>query len=147
VEPGEPQQPDLVEPHSKDSAEPQEEELAKPQPEEDVVHSQGDSNEPSDYTPLSDPGDSDSERESIRAATEFHSYDEESPIVPAQFCGLLFQLGITRGPEYSVKGVPRLGRMEFTCTVEVFDGQEVVGKHACPAPHVTCAEVEADTAW
>jgi hypothetical protein len=34
--------------------------------------------------------------------------------------------------------------MEFTCTVEVFDGKEVVGKHACPTPHATCAEAVAD---
>jgi hypothetical protein len=61
--------------------EPQEE-LAKPQPVEDVVHSQGDSNDPSDYTPLSDPDDSDSEPELVRVATKFHSYDEESPTVP-----------------------------------------------------------------
>jgi hypothetical protein len=46
-----------------------------------------------------------------------------------------------------VKSVPRLGRMEFTCTVEVFDGQEVVDKHACLTPRVTCAEAVANTAW
>jgi hypothetical protein len=51
-----------------------------------------------------------------------------------QLHGLLFQLGITRAPEYMVKGLPRPGRMEFTYTVEVFDGQDVVGKHACPTP-------------
>jgi hypothetical protein len=56
--------------------------------------------------------------------------------VPAQHCGLLFQLGTTKALEYKVKSVPRLGRMEITCTVEVFDGPEVVGKHACP--HPTC---------
>jgi hypothetical protein len=37
--------------------------------------------------------------------------------------------------------------MEFTYTMEVFDGQEVVGKHACPAPHATCADVVADATW
>jgi hypothetical protein len=36
--------------------------------------------------------------------------------------------------------------MEFTYTVEVFDGQEVVGKHACPTPHATCAEAVANVA-
>jgi hypothetical protein len=46
-----------------------------------------------------------------------------------------------------VKGVPRPGRTEFTYTVEVFDGQEVVGKHACPTPHATCVEAVADAAW
>jgi hypothetical protein len=45
-----------------------------------------------------------------------------------------------------VKGVPRPGLMEFTCTVEVFDGQEVVSKHACPTPSVTCAEAVASVA-
>jgi hypothetical protein len=64
-----------------------------------------------------------------------------------QVHGLLFQLGITRALEYRVKGVPRPGHMEFTCTMEVFDGQEVVGKHACPTPHVTCGEAVADSAW
>jgi hypothetical protein len=39
------------------------------------------------------------------------------------------------------------GRMDFTCTVEVFDGQEVASKHACPTPCVTCAEAVTDTAW
>jgi hypothetical protein len=48
-------------------------------------------------------------------------------MITAQLRGMLFQLGITRAPEYRVKGVPRPGRMEFTYTVEVFDGQEVVG--------------------
>jgi hypothetical protein len=56
-------------------------------------------------------------------------------------------LGITKAPEYKVKSVPRPGHMEFTCIVEVFDGQEVVGKHACPALHATCADAVADTAW
>ncbi len=37
--------------------------------------------------------------------------------------------------------------MEFTYTVEVFDGQEVVGKHACPSPRVTCAKVVPNAAW
>jgi hypothetical protein len=37
--------------------------------------------------------------------------------------------------------------MEFTCRVEVFDGQEVGGKHACPAPRVTCLEAVADATW
>jgi hypothetical protein len=59
----------------------------------------------------------------------------------------LFQLGITRALEYRVKGASRPGCMEFTCTMEVSDGQEVVGKHACPTPPVTSAEVVADAAW
>jgi hypothetical protein len=41
-------------------------------------------------------------------------------------------MGITIASEYRVKGVPRLGRMKYTYTVEVFNGSEVVGKHACP---------------
>jgi hypothetical protein len=56
-------------------------------------------------------------------------------------------LGITKATEYKVKSVPRLGRREFTYTVEVFNGQEVVGKHSCPAPHVTCAEAVANPTW
>jgi hypothetical protein len=60
--------------------------------------------------------------------------------MPSQLHRLLFQLGITKALDYKVKSVPRPGHMEFTCTVEVFDGQEVVGKHACHAPHATCAD-------
>jgi hypothetical protein len=37
--------------------------------------------------------------------------------------------------------------MEFTCTVEIFDGHEVVSKHAYPTPRATCAEVVTDAAW
>jgi hypothetical protein len=39
-------------------------------------------------------------------------------------------LGISKAPEYKVKSVPRLGHMEFTYTMEVFDEPEVVEKHA-----------------
>jgi hypothetical protein len=63
---------------------------------EDAIHRQCDSNEPSEYTPLSDPIDSDSKEEPIRVASEFRSYVEESPTIPALLHGLLFQLGITK---------------------------------------------------
>jgi hypothetical protein len=96
---------------------------------------------------LNDPDNSDTELEYVRAAREFRSYIEESPTIPSQLHSLLFQLGITRAPKYRVKGIPRPGCMEFTCTVEVFNGQEVVGKHASPTPHAMCAEVVADAAW
>jgi hypothetical protein len=59
----------------------------------------------------------------------------------------LFQLGITRALEYSVRGVPRPGRKEVTGTIEVFDDHEVVGRHACPTPCANCAEAVADAAW
>jgi hypothetical protein len=36
--------------------------------------------------------------------------------------------------------------MVFTYTVDIFDGQEVVGKHTCPAPRATCAEAVTDAA-
>jgi hypothetical protein len=41
------------------------EELSEPQHKEDIIHIQGDSNDPSDYTPLSGPDDSDSKPEPI----------------------------------------------------------------------------------
>jgi hypothetical protein len=56
-------------------------------------------------------------------------------------------LGITKALKYKAKSVLRPGHMEFTCTMEVFDGQEVVGKHACPAHRVTYAEAVTDAAW
>jgi hypothetical protein len=57
---------------------------------EDAIHNQGNSNDPSDYTPPSDPDDLDSEPEPIRAALEFCSYGKESLTVPTQLCCLLF---------------------------------------------------------
>jgi hypothetical protein len=96
---------------------------------------------------LSDLDDSDSKPELVQTASEFHPYDEESSTVPTLLHSLLFQLGITKAPEYNIKGVPRPRHMEFTCTVEIFDGQEMVGKHTCLAPRVTCAETVVDTAW
>jgi hypothetical protein len=51
-----------VEPQQEESTEPQQEELAEPQHEEDVLHSQGNSNDPSNNITLSDPDDSDLEQ-------------------------------------------------------------------------------------
>jgi hypothetical protein len=83
-EPVEPLQLESVEPPQAESAKPrQKEESTELQHEEDVIHSQGNSYDPSDYTPLSDPDDSDSEAEPIRASSEFCSNGEESPTVPA----------------------------------------------------------------
>jgi hypothetical protein len=56
-------------------------------------------------------------------------------------------LGIIKALEYKVKSVPGPGCMEFSCTLEVYNGKEVVGKHACPAPRVTYAEAIADAVW
>jgi hypothetical protein len=120
--------------------------LAEPQPEEDVVHSQGDSNDTLDYTPLSDPDNSDSEPAPVQATTEFRLYGEESPILLMQLHDLFLQSSITRAPKYRVKGVPRPGCMAITCIVKVFDGQELVSKHASPAPRATCAKVVAEAA-
>jgi hypothetical protein len=79
----EPQQLEPVEPQQVESAEPwQKNELAKPQHEEDIIHNQGDNNDPSDYTLLSDPDDSDLEPEPVQVALVFRSYGEKSPTVP-----------------------------------------------------------------
>jgi hypothetical protein len=87
----EPQQLEHVEPQQEESAEPQQkEEPTKPQHEEDIIHSQDDSNDPSDYTPLSDRNDSNSEPEPVRVDSEFRSCGEESLTMPAQLHGLLF---------------------------------------------------------
>jgi hypothetical protein len=55
-------------------------ELAKPQNEVDAIHNQGNNNDPSDHTPMSDPDDS--ELEPVQAASEFCSYREESLTIP-----------------------------------------------------------------
>jgi hypothetical protein len=39
------------------------------------------------------------------------------------------------------------GRMDFTYTMEVFNRQEVISKHACPTPCVTCVEAVTGAAW
>jgi hypothetical protein len=75
-----------VEPPQEESAKPQQKESAEPQHKEDVIHSQGNINNPSVYTLLSDPDDLESEP--IRAASEFRSYDEEPLTVPAHLHSL-----------------------------------------------------------
>jgi hypothetical protein len=37
--------------------------------------------------------------------------------------------------------------MAFSCTLEFFDEQEVVGQHTFPAPRVTSAGVVEDAGW
>jgi hypothetical protein len=74
----EPQQLESVEPQQEKSTKPQQmEEPTEQQDVEDVIQSQGDSNDPSDSTPSSDPDDLDLELEPVRVASEFCSYDEE----------------------------------------------------------------------
>jgi hypothetical protein len=87
----------------------------------EVIHNQGDDNDPSDYSPQSDPDESNSELEPVRVALEFRSNSEESSTVPAKLHGLLFQLSITKAQEYKVKCIPRPGCVEFTYTMEFFD--------------------------
>jgi hypothetical protein len=75
----EPQQEEPVEPQQKEPIEPQSGESPKPQEEEpteiedDAIHSHAESNDLSDYTPLSDLDDLDSELKPVRVATKFRS--------------------------------------------------------------------------
>jgi hypothetical protein len=54
----------------------------------------------------------------LRDFSKFRSDGEESPTVLTQLHGLLFQLGMMKAPEYKIKSTPRLGCMEFSCTVD-----------------------------
>jgi hypothetical protein len=56
-------------------------------------------------------------------------------------------LGITTAPEFRIKRVPHLGRVEYRAIVEVFRRSNVVSRHMGLAFRASCGIVVADFAW
>jgi hypothetical protein len=92
------------------------------QEDHDVDHEDEDDEE---YSPLSD-----NEGEKLyRDADEKESFGAEVPIPIGRLRALLGHLGITSTPRYRIKGVPRLGWVEFKAVAEIFFEPRVLCRH------------------
>jgi hypothetical protein len=80
-----------------------------------------------DKTNEAHPPLSDTEPEKMyRDADEVESFGAESPILASRLRALLEHLGITTAPRYSIKEVPRPGRVEFKAIAEIFFGSRIL---------------------
>jgi hypothetical protein len=69
---------------------------------------------------------SDNEGEELyRDADERESFSAEAPIPIGRLRALLGHLGITSAPRYQIKGVPRLGWVEFKAVAEIFSPESI----------------------
>jgi hypothetical protein len=94
-------------------------------------------------TPLSD-----TEGEKLyRDIEEMESYGVEAPVPTDSLYALLGHLGITSTPRYRIKGVPRLGRVEFKVVAKIFFGSMVLCRHQGPAFRSSISDAVADAAW
>jgi hypothetical protein len=71
------------------------------------------------------PSDTESER-MYRDADEVESFGAESPILASRLRALLEHLGITTAPQYRIKEVPCLGRVEVKAIAEIFFGSRIL---------------------
>jgi hypothetical protein len=91
---------------------------------------------------------SDNEGEKLyRDADKRESFVAEAPIPTSRLRALLGHLGITSAPRYRIKGVLRLGRVEFKAVAEIFSRPRVLGKHQGPAFRASISDAVADGAW
>jgi hypothetical protein len=80
-----------------------------------------------DKTDEEQPPPSDTEPEKMyRDAEEVESFRAESPILAGRLRALLEHLGITTAPQYRIKEVPHLGRVEFKAIAEIFFGSRIL---------------------
>jgi hypothetical protein len=101
-----------------------------------------------DKTNEEHPPPSDTEAEKMyRDADEVESFGAESPILAGRLRALLEHLGITTAPRYSIKEVPRSGRVEFKAIVEIFFGSRVLYRHKGPAFRTSHSNAAVDAAW
>jgi hypothetical protein len=82
-----------------------------------------------------------------RDADERESFGAEVPIPTGRLRALLGHLGITSAPGYRIKGVPRLGWVEFKAVAEIFSRPRVLYRHQGPAFRASTSDVVADAAW
>jgi hypothetical protein len=101
-----------------------------------------------DKTKEEHPPPSDTEAEKMyRDANEVESFRAESPILAGRLRALLEHLGITNAPQYRIKEVLRLGRIEFKALTEIFFGFRVLCRHKGPAFRTSRRDAVADAAW
>jgi hypothetical protein len=97
-----------------------------------------------DKTDEEQPPPSDTEPEKMyRDADEVESFRAESPILTGRLRALLEHLDITTAPQYRIKKVPHLGRVEFKAIVEIFFGSRILCRHKGPAFRTS----RSDAAW
>jgi hypothetical protein len=101
-----------------------------------------------DKTNEEHPPPSDTESEKMyRDADEVESFRTESPILAGRLWALLEYLGITTAPRYTVKEVPRSGRVEFMVIAEIFFRSRILCRHKGPASRTSHNDAVADAAW
>jgi hypothetical protein len=101
-----------------------------------------------DKTNEEHPPPSDTEDEKMyRDVDEVESFEAESPILAGRLWALLEHLGITTAPQYRIKEVPYLGRVEFKAIVEIFFGSRILCRHKGRAFRTSRSDVVADAAW
>jgi hypothetical protein len=96
-----------------------------------------------EYSP---PSDNEGEKLYIYA-DERESFGAEASIPTGRLRALLGHLGITSAPRYRIKGVPRLGQVEFKTVIEIFSGPRVLCRHQGPAFRASISDAVVDAAW
>jgi hypothetical protein len=96
-----------------------------------------------EYSPLSD----NEGAKLYRDADKRESLGAEASIPTDRLHALLGRLGITSAPRYQIKGVPRLGRVEFKAVVDIFSGPKVFCRHQGLAFRTSISDVVIDVAW
>jgi hypothetical protein len=82
-----------------------------------------------------------------RDADKVESFGVESLILAGRLRALLEHLGITTAPQYRIKELPHLGRVEFKAIAEIFFGSRILCRHKGPAFRTSCSDAVADAAW
>jgi hypothetical protein len=82
-----------------------------------------------------------------RDADKRESFGAEAPIPTGRLRALLGHLDINSAPRYRIKGVPRLGKVEFKAVVEIFCGPRVLCRHQGPTFRASISDDVADATW
>jgi hypothetical protein len=82
-----------------------------------------------------------------RYADEVESFGAEALVLAGRLRALLEHLGITTAPQYRIKEVPCLGRVEFKAIAEIFFGSRVLCRHKGPTFKTSQSDAVADAAW
>jgi hypothetical protein len=75
------------------------------------------------------------------------SFGIEAPVLTGRLRDLLEHLGITTAPQYRIKEVPRLGRVEFKAIAEIFFGSIILCRHKGPTFRTSRSDAMNDAAW
>jgi hypothetical protein len=101
-----------------------------------------------DKTNEEHPPPSDTEAEKMyRDADKVESFGAESLVIAGRLWALLEHLSITTAPQYRIKEVPHLERVEFKAIAEIFFGSRVLCRHKGPAFRTSRSDAVADATW